>query len=170
MILLAMDLATRTGLAIGDTSGGPLCHTETLGKPGEGHGHRFSQCLHMTRRLIEQHKPAVIAIEAPIVTGAKGGAERAQLAMGLRACVMGICHIRGVRFLEYPVQTIRKHFIGQGNLKRDEAKRAVMNRCRQLGWHVDNDNESDAAAVFDLARAKLRYSATLPPGLFDAAG
>lgn len=168
MILIALDLSTRTGIAIGETSGGPLCHTEVLGKPGESHGHRFSQALHMTKRLIEQHGPDVIAIEAPIVTGAKGGQERAQLALGLRACVMGICHIRGVRFVEYPVQTIRKHFIGQGNLKRTEAKAAVMKRCRQLGWHVDSTDEADAAAVWDLARAKLRYSATLPPGLFDA--
>jgi len=167
MKILALDLATATGVAIGDAHGAPLCHTERLGQAGQPHGARFSEALHMTRRLIEQHKPDLVVIESPIVTGVKGGEQRAQLAMGLRACVLAVCHMRGVKTSEYAVQSIRKHFIGDPRAKRDRAKRLTIERCQRRGWHVSNDNEADACAVWDYARAKIGVATPTPNGLFD---
>ena len=168
MKIIAFDMGTATGVAIGDSGGAPLCHTERLGKPGEPHGARFAQALRMTSRLIKQHQPELVALEMPIVTGVKGSQNRAFLSMGLRGCIMGMCHARGIRFTEYPVQSIRKHFIGQGNMKRREAKRATLNRCKLLGWHAATEDEADAAAVWDDARMHFTRTFTPPPtGLFE---
>jgi Holliday junction resolvasome RuvABC endonuclease subunit len=170
MKILAFDPATAMGVAIGDAQDGPLCHTERLGEQGKHHGQRFLQSQIMTARLIKQHKPDLIALEQAIVSGVKGGEQRAQLAFGLRACIMSVAFKANIRVVEYPVQTIRKHFIGNGALKRNEAKSAVMIRCKQLGWHVTNDNEADAAAVWEYARTAERQISTLPPnGLFEHA-
>ena len=64
------------------------------------------------------------------------------------------------------MQSIRKHFIGRGDLKRDAAKARTMERCQRLGWQIANDNEADACAVWDFARAKLVGRSTIG-GLFD---
>lgn len=162
-----MDLGTNTGVAIGNASGSPVCHTERLGEPGDKHGPRFTQALRMTRRLIELHSPDYIVIETPIATGVVGSIDRVRLAMGLRACVFGIAHMNNVRVREYPVQTVRKHFLGKGNMKRGVAKAAAIATCKQLGWIVANDDEADACAVWDCARGQLRLAHALPAnGLF----
>jgi len=44
--------------------------------------------------------------------------------------------------------TVRKHFIDSGGLKSKEAKRAVIERCRLLGWAVEDDNAADATACW----------------------
>lgn len=170
-MILAFDLATNTGVAVGRAGDKPALSTEVMGLSGEPHGTRFAQCMRMTKRLILQHSPDLIAVEEAIVSGAVGDANRAKMALGLRGAVFAIAHIHHIRCVEYPVQTIRKHFIGRGNLASEPAKVAVMSRCRLLGWRFSNDNESDAAAVWDLASARSRRSASLTPnGLFDHAG
>jgi len=162
MILLAFDLATDTGIAVGDSRGAPSCETERLGEAGDHHGARFAQALRMTRRLITRWQPVVVAIEAPLAAGQSthGGL----MAKGLRGCILGVAHIHGLRVVEYDVATIRKHFIGHGRLPRAEAKRAVLTRCKQLGWRVRNDNEADACAVWDYARMIAAGRTTPPPG------
>ena len=158
MLILAFDLATNTGVAVGEARAAPICMTERLGEAGSTHGARFSRMLDLTARLIERHKPEVIALEAAIAGGVVGGAERSQLAMGLRASVLGVAHRKRVRVYEYPVAAIRKHFIGTAGLKRDVAKTRTIQRCHQLGIDVRNDNEADAVAAWHYCAAKLRLS------------
>jgi hypothetical protein len=78
--LLALDIATVTGVAVGETRGLPVCFSERLGESGEPHGPRFSRMLELTAHLIARHEPELIAIEAAIAAGPAGGAERVQLA------------------------------------------------------------------------------------------
>lgn len=151
MIILGLDLANHTGVAVGDASRAPVCSTEILGEPGTDHGRRFAQCMRVTKRLIERCGVQVVAIEQPIASGVKGSQERVQLAMGYRAAVFMAATVTGVLFVEYPVQTIRKSFIGDGSLKRDAAKVRVFNQCARFGWRVANHDESDACAVWQTA-------------------
>lgn len=168
MIVLAFDLATKCGVALGPSSGNPTAWTETLGEQGEPHSYRFSQVMELTNHLIRKHKPNLIAIEQPIASGPKGGQARGFLAMGLRGCVLGTARLRGVRVCEFPVQTLRKHFIGHGNMPTDKAKRMTIDRCRSMGWVVEDDNAADACAVWDLACATYAkgYAAKPLGGLF----
>jgi len=149
--IIALDLATKTGIAVGKPGCVPICFTEVLGETGAHHGARFSQALRMMNRLIKQYQPGLIVLEAPIGVHGGGSKKRPEVLMGLRACVMGIAHMHHVPFQQHEVATIRKHFIGHGRLKRVEAKAATIKRCKQLGWTVQNDDEADAAALWDLA-------------------
>ncbi len=171
MKIIAFDLGAATGVAIGDTGDRPYCHTERLGKAGGTHGPRFTQALQMTLRLIKQHTPDLVVIEKPIAAGVLGGEERVQLAMGYRACVMAACFLKNIRFDEYAVSSIRKHFIGDGKVKRKQAKARTMQRCGHLGWAVTDDNQADAIAAWDYARGQnSKLSTPVPNGLFGSCG
>jgi Holliday junction resolvasome RuvABC endonuclease subunit len=169
MNILAFDLASTTGVAFGRPGATPRFWTEVLGKAGQDQAIRFSQALHMTQRLINELQPDLLAIEAPLAAGGGGAQSRAELAMGIRGCVMGIAHHKRVPVVQYAVPTIRKHFIDHGRLERSEAKRATIARCRQLGCDVANDNEADAVALFYLTCAKQGApSCARMGGLFDS--
>lgn len=166
-MLLALDLATETGIAFGVAGGKPTGRTERLGEPGAPHGQRFAAAMRLATNLILEINPDYLVIEEPIAGGVKGSADRSKVLMGLRGAVFGIAHVRRTRVLEFSVASCRKHFIGHAGLPSAKAKAMTVDRCNRLGWNPANHNEADAMAVWDLARASLLGLATLPPGLFD---
>ena len=170
MRILALDLANNTGMAFGAaTDRRPDLWTEVMGSPGSGDGQRFTEMMRTMLRVIDQRQPQVVVIEAPIVTGVKGGRARSEQAMGYRAHVVSACFIKGVRFEQFAVQSIRKHFIGKGDLRRDAAKQLAFERCKLLGWQATDLDQADAAALWSYAGAKLaRVQTAAPFGLFDA--
>ena len=40
-------------------------------------------------------------------------------------------------------------------MRRQEAKRATVERCRKLGWQCDDDNQGDALALWSFACAQI---------------
>jgi Holliday junction resolvasome RuvABC endonuclease subunit len=150
MIIVALDLASQTGVAVGEPASKPILFTEKLGLSGCHHGERMAEAMRMMNRIIKQYEPSLIVLEAPLkLPGTRADIE--QVLMGLRGCVMGVAHMHHIQFEQHAVQTIRKHFIGHGRLKRKAAKAATIARCKQLGWNPRNDDEADAAALWDLA-------------------
>lgn len=165
---MAFDLATNTGVAFGRADTDPVAQSYKLGDTGSSHGQRFVELSLVTRRLIKTFSPDHIVIEEAIAGGAPGDANRAKLAFGLRAMVMAEAFAVGLPVMEISVQSIRKHFLGQGNIPSHKAKPMTIARCELLGWRVSNDNEADACAAFACAAYRLTKSATPHPGgLFD---
>ncbi len=76
------------------------------------------------------------------------------------------CHDAGLGVFEAAPGTVRRHFLGKGMTPRksEEIKRAVMTRCKQLGWVVETDHEADALAILDYSLA-LRGSRLLQEGI-----
>lgn len=149
MMCLALDMATNMGWAAGDLRGSPEFGSQRLGEPGSSHGARFFEALDYLKRLVLVYKPRLIALEAAIPAGPKGGQERAQLAMGYRAQVHVIAFRANAKIEEHHVSSIRKHFIGHGGTGGSKAKTLTMDHCLRLNWPVDNDNEADALALWD---------------------
>lgn len=169
MRLLALDLATTTGCAFGAALSEPRWWTLRL---KGSHGARFAQLYIDTRKLIRANHPDLILIERAIAGGAPGGASRVQLAMGLRASVMAAAFMEGGVRVDDSLapSTIRKHFIGHGRLPSAKAKREVGRRCVELGWPVDNDNESDALALWHYGACRWgERPSGARGGLFDDA-
>jgi hypothetical protein len=177
MIILALDLASVTGIAVGSPGGNPNAWSIDLGA-GKSEDFRFSQALVYTHRLIERHKPDLLAIEAPV-----GGPKTSHFLVGLVACVRGCAFNRKVRIESYNIAAIRKHFVGghvtsaaykhldpkrRKNEARKAGKNLVMSRCRQLGWDAEDDNAADAAALWDYSCAleSRSHQITSLPGLF----
>ncbi len=185
MKILALDIATQTGIAVGSSSGDPKAWSVNLGEaPERGRlspadkqaldNRRFSNVLKLTHGLIVTHNPDLIVIEAPI-----GGQNASAYLIGLVACVRGCAFNRGVKIpgVVYP-STVRKHFIGKAMTARDfpkmkpakaklAIKEVVADRCRLLGWQVDDLDCSDALALWDWACATYapKYQAKTVGGL-----
>lgn len=168
MKILAMDIATKTGIAVGVSGGDPRSWFMDLGQAPDDR--RFSNVLRLTHGLIEAHQPDLIAVEAAI-----GGPKASAYLIGLVACVRGCAFNRGVRCESVHLGSVRKHFLGKHftardfpGMKRIEAKRAmkrmVMDRCQLLGWPVETDDEADAVALWDYACANFAGVQAKPLG------
>jgi len=174
--ILALDLATSTGVAVGDSCGTPASETVSLGNPPDDR--RFSNALRLTNDLIERHNPDLIVVEAPV-----GGPKASAYLIGLVACVRGCTYGRGILCKNAHLATVRKHFLGKSlsvkhfpHLKPMAAKKAikqeVITRCRLLGWKPETDDEADACAIWDWACATFapKYRAMPLGGLFPREG
>lgn len=155
MKVLALDVASHIGIAVGESGSVPLCWSEYLGGPPDER--RFSQAIRLTDQLIREHKPEFIAVEAAV-----GGPKASAYLIGLLACVRGIAFLRGIPCEALHLAAIRKHFVGKNltvkdfpGMKHAQAKKAikqvVIQRCRVLGWTVPDDNAADAGALWDYA-------------------
>lgn len=147
----ALDLSSvSTGVAFGsEASDRPHCLTWRM--PGASDLARSCGILlESVSGLFAVSPPAIVIIEAPLYIAGRS-AHTAKTLMALFGVAMGASHAAGARIIEGNVQTVRRHFVGQS--RPDDPKRAVMDRCRQLGWTVRNDDEADAAALWAFAMA-----------------
>lgn len=173
MKVLALDIATNTGIAVGSSDRDPKCWSVDLGA-GLSEDFRFSEVLKLTHGLIETHAPDLIICEAFI-----GGKNASAYLIGLVSCVRGCAANRAVKCEMVFPATVRKHFLGKALTSRDfpgmkpaRAKIAIKERvaaqCRALGWVVPDLDAADAAATWDYACATYspRYQAKPHGGLF----
>jgi len=163
--VLALDLATVTGFAVGDlaaptastpveaASAGalppmPLSGSQRIGKPGMGDG-RFFECFEIWMTdMIAVHNPDVVIFEAPIVHSGKINAKTARRLMGLAVLAELIAHKKGVgRILEGNISQIKKHATGNGRATKPQ----MIAAARRLGWRPADDNEADALWLLDFA-------------------
>ena len=72
--------------------------------------------------------------------------------IGIVEFIGGMKHMQ---MSEAKVQTVRKAFIGHGNLKGEVAKPRVMALSKALGWEPKNHDESDAGAVWFYAGTQV---------------
>lgn len=159
MKVLALDIASTTGIAVGVSGCKPACWSVCLGK-SKVEDLRLSNALKMADGLITKHNPDLIVIEAFI-----GGPQASSYLIGLVACVRGQAYSRGlIPELVYP-STVRKHFLGKSKTSRDfpglkpakaklAIKQEVADRCKLLGWDVPDLDAADAAATWDYACSK----------------
>jgi Holliday junction resolvasome RuvABC endonuclease subunit len=156
MKILAFDIAYQTGWAATEGPGVVLVYgsfgVECDGENGLG------RCLYNFRRelyrLIDKRKPDVLAWELPLPATLHG----ARYDDFVRGAV-GILRVAAFELdliaLACDQKQVRKHFIGDGRPS-PEAKRQVWFRCKALGYHCANDDESDAIAVWDYATGLMK--------------
>ena len=153
--ILAIDVATKTGFARGVVGSVPDFGTINFGKmPGDGN-RIFGAALEWMHEMIEVKPPDIVILEAMLPPDAMKNKTSRQVRDRL-AGLHGI--IRAVAFrhkvgevAEGTVGDVRAHFLGVRNLRRLDAKKAVIDRCQDLGWDVANDNEADALALWSYA-------------------
>lgn len=174
MKVLALDLASSMGVAVGVSGCPPKTTTIHLGKGSEDA--RFSRLLTVVAKLLAEHQPDLVAIEAAV-----GGPKTSHYLVGLSACARGVCFNRGVRVELCNIATVRRHFLGKHlTMKHFPGKNAaaakkaikaqVIARCGLLGWHVESDDEADAAATFSFASSTWGKAQAAPlGGLFSGA-
>lgn len=165
-IIVALDIATNTGWSVGRPSDArPISGSVRLKKPEDIPQVAFRNMERfMLETILKGHcfgeEPALVVYEAPINPGAMmnmgNGADAVILAWGLVGALEASVGRFGLRSEAANVQTVRKHFTGVARHgARAEAKSAVIQRCRTLGYMKPDDraddNRADALAVWDWA-------------------
>ena len=152
-LILALDLATRTGWALGRPGDAtPLSGSVRFAREGASMGAVFAGCRNWLGQFLDEHDDVeLIVFEAPmdpmLFVGRPRRPETARQLIGLAAIVEERTYDRGYDVREARVSDIRRHFIG-ANLKRRAAKDATIEACRRLGWAPVDDNAADALALW----------------------
>jgi len=146
--ILALDLGTTTGFAIG-SSGHLVSGTWGL-KPGrfDGGGMRF---VKFKARLDELHAASGFGHVFFEEVRRHAGTDASHVYGGLMATLTAWCEEKGVPYEGLPVGEIKKAFTGNGNA----SKALMIAECERRGFMVSGDDEADAIAIFHLALQRL---------------
>lgn len=101
-------------------------------------------------------KPREVVIEAPIVISDRSAHTMVAL-MQLTGAVRAAALKADARIILVASSTVRKHFVNHG--RPENAKKAVMDRCRMLRWEVSDDNAADACATWSWGIGSVHQSA-----------
>ena len=159
--VLALDMATSTGWALLDRDG-----TVTSGVQrfvltrGESVGMRFLRFRRFLRELImHPSRPYLSTVDVIAYERAhhRGGAATA-LCVGMATVLLEEAAILRVETTVVPTMTLKKFFTGRGNAGKDDMAREAMKRFGEkhlLGRELASDDEADALAVLEWARAEI---------------
>lgn len=185
--VLALDLATDSGWAIGPVGGVPRCARLPLGSSSSP-AEKGARLVRWLSELLLVERPRLVVIERPlnirILVKIGASHDTVLLLYGLAYLAMTICNMRGVHDVRFAdVQDVREHFVGRRTFaasrnpltgkkitSRAVAKSAIIDACRMRGWEVEDDNAADAAATWSYGCALLNpRTAVMATPLFGRA-
>lgn len=146
--ILALDLATTTGWACGPAGGRVMSGAKRFGRVDSSRAAILHNALVWLHDMIKVERPEYLIYEAPLAVSTVIGSTRidtTRIAFGLAGLTETVAYANsmfGDRVRSESVQTIRKYFIGKGNLKGHVAKGLVAQKCHALGW-VDREGARD---------------------------
>jgi hypothetical protein len=153
--ILALDLGTRTGFAVGHPDREmPVHGSIPFGSEGASVGAIGSKFAAWLSEWLARWEPRIVVFEAPLPPRAQSSTAVARVLIGLAFEVERVCFdaaIYDVR--EATVQQIRAYFLGNGRLPSTDAEAATLRRCRQLGWAPGDHNAAAAARRTQLSAA-----------------
>lgn len=163
--ILALDISQRcTGFAHDSPHiGRPLTGVFRAPRPegcaddGWDYGQTFARYFDWLDGTLATIQPAICAFEAPLNVVGQNRSNRptsqttVRILFGLAAITELALARRGIRTYECNLSTVKKHFAGHGRAE----KEAMVSRCRQLGWTIENADAADAAAVWAYMKATV---------------
>ena len=149
MAVLALDLASVSGWAVHQNGmDRPFFGTKQLKYPNEEHGIAGERLRVLIGGLHQTYRLTDIVFEAQHV-GSGMSPQTALFLSGLGFMAEWIAYKIEARCFCVDIGTWRKHFIGKGNLAKDEARRRSFDKCHQLGWYPDSHDAAAACGVLD---------------------
>lgn len=166
MNILALDLASVSGWAVGEPGGTPKHGSVRFASAGASHEAVFAKAAIWFADIIFEQEPKLIVWEAPLPTSFSRGrttSDTTSLLFGLPAVIGAIAYQQGIYDIrKAETREVRQHFIGC-NPKRAAAKPLTMAQCRAMGWEVADDNEADALAVWSYMASLISPQLALRP-------
>ncbi|MGD9544970.1 hypothetical protein [Methylocystis sp.] len=157
MLILALDIATYTGYALGRAGEIPASGSVRLKRPGEPADVAAFNMRAFLRDRLALERPDLICIEHYLNPVAQKSADAVILQLMCFGVAVAEAMARDIRLEKPAPATVRKHFIGAANMgERKATKAAVLNRARVLGYiprDCRDDNRADACAIFSFASA-----------------
>jgi len=157
-VIIALDLATNLGFAVGMPGARPTFGTKRIGSPGCSVGEFGSAFDLWLSDMITVHAPTVLCFEAPVLTLGHTSIDTARKLMGMVYHAEVIAYRLEIRrVFEESTSTVTKFFVGRGGgfKSRAEKKGATIAACKARGWNVGDDNQADACALFAFAEHQL---------------
>lgn len=147
MKILALDIATNTGWAVGGF-GNPIIFGSRSFKNYAGHraimGSRFAVWLN---QIIEEHKPTHMGIEAPLYSN--GGAPQLLIPLTYEAEKAAVRH--ALDYAEFAPNTVKKFMTGSGRATKEE----MIEEAKLFGLNPRNSDQADAIAVLKLRESRI---------------
>ncbi len=172
MLILALDIATYTGFAIGRAGEIPLSGSVRLKRPGEPPDIAAFNMRCFLRDRLALEKPDLICLEHFLNPIAQKSADAVILQLMCFGVAIAEAHAKAIHVEKPQAATVRKHFIGAANMgERKATKAAVVSRARMLGYiprDCSDDNRADACGLFDYASAHYAHIAPRELTMFEA--
>lgn len=163
MRILAIDPATVMGVADGEADGTPMLSVVRLRlKPEDEAEDLFGRAGEWLWRRIVLGKPDVLAIEQPVPPMKMRGItsyQMTKISHGLYGALIGIAKAAGAEIIPVHIASWRKCVLGKGNMPGADAKRAMMEQCRRLGWPAETHDAAEAAGIHIYASGLVRNRA-----------
>lgn len=146
MIILALDVATKTGWATKETSG----VWNFTPKRDESGGMRLLRFKAKIKEFIALNRPDLVVFERT-----SGFHKNALIVQAeLHGVLKSVLDDEGIDYKAYSAKEIKKHATGKGNANKEDMKQA----CRdKLNIEPIDDNHADALWIHDLARNDLKF-------------
>jgi hypothetical protein len=158
-VILAIDPATRSGVADGAPGSAPRLSVENFRHDEtDDLADIYGRATFWLADRLRTNPPTLIVIEAPVPpSGAKGFTNHSttMVTIGLFGIFVGIAKCKGIVVRTVHIATWRKHFLGRGNLPGDEAKRQCVKMCRMFDWGAPDHNAAEAAGIWSWGRSQL---------------
>jgi hypothetical protein len=136
MTVMALNLASVSGWAVGEPGQRPAHGSIRFAAPGASHEAIFANAALWIKQKIVDFKPSLIVWEAPLPASFRRGkttTDVTAILFGLPAIVGAVAYQREVYDIrKAETRDVRMHFIGC-NPKRAKAKPLVMRQCRAMG-------------------------------------
>lgn len=156
--ILCLDLATTTGVAEWDFgSEKPRFYSVKFATSGDEHPTTFARARRWIDGRLGVGDVVATYVEAPLRLSATVGQTNADTVLrlnGLWAVISAAAGVWRVKYRDVNVQECRRVFLGNGTLRRDDAKGRAMEMARAVGWDPHTLDEADAAAVLYLAMTR----------------
>jgi hypothetical protein len=157
MLVMALDLAVSMGWAIGRAGEKPRAGSERLKRPDDPSQRACKKLGIWLRDQFAFEIPDLVVVEAPVNIGGlidwkkdsgekpsfRSNPETISLLHRLVGGVETLCGPYGVRCVSANVQTVRKHVVGKA--RPEEPKKAVLARCKMLGYLPKDFTDTDAS-------------------------
>ena len=166
-LVAAFDVASTSGICWGRPGETPLFETVKFTRDGDDDLDPSWRAMTWAIRWIKEHQPDKLFIEQPLPAGSRGGRTSPEAIVrlnGLYHCIGAVAKAKRILVRPVNLQTARKLFIGSGNLPGEQTKRMVLERCEELGWRPQNNDEGDAGCVWFYACHMLQ------PGIMSRLG
>ena len=164
-LILSLDLATRTGWALGTVyERYPRSGSVRFAPQGASMGTVFVNCKDWLWQVVKDTRNIdVVVFETPMTPSQMVGRSNintVRLLIGLAAITEEFFTRHKFDVREARVSEVRHHFI-KGNPKRVIAKTKTIAACKRLGWTPHDDNAADALALWHYQASVFEPKLTL---------
>lgn len=173
--LIALDIASCTGFAIGRPGGIPRLGSIRLGDDGATPAERGAKLITWLGETVSTLRPRWLVYESPLPGKRKDEKSTLQtgfMLMGLAFTAGAVASLFGCHSISQGhAGSVRKHFLGRGNFPSAQAKRLAFRRCQELGWDPKGSlDAADAGALWHWKSCQLDSSIPLLPPMPEAKG